>query len=701
MFNQVIAIVGGQWGDEGKGKVVDWAGSFVDVSARATGGSNAGHTIYIGNEKHVFHLIPSAITWENVDCILGNGMVIDPFVLQKEMDILQKKGYSLKNLNISGRAHIILIYHLFMDEFQENSKMDKKIGTTKTGIGPSYSDKFNRIGIRVNDLLHKDLLSDKIYLNLTEKLKLFRTFFSDDEILDRIKKVLLSNLTSKKLIDKVKGLNVLDLKLISELFTDIYFNFGLKLKPYIIDASDKIHCDLSNGKRLLIEGAQGLLLDIDHGTYPFVTSSNPSVGGLYTGLGISKIDETFSVIKAYVTRVGAGPFPTELNDEIGVYIREKASEYGSTTGRPRRCGWQDALILRFTSKINGPKIIVTRLDILSGIKTLKICNTYKYIGFKKYFNGEVYFNGKILKDFPADAEILQYCIPHDFIEVNGWTEDISNLRDYNSLPSAAKEYLKCLENYGNVNIAAIGIGPKREQMIVLEGWNLDKNKYKAIIYDLDNTLVATNDYVFSLLKTTASQIKQNIEFEIPSDDLIKQVLKKNLPFEEIFVQLFPNPISYTESEPLSKIILSKYRLLAQNIPYLSIENGPSIYNLFNKRNILQGITTNRVAMAEERLSQAGYGQFDFIIAPKKPENKKPNPQIIYDALEIITSKGIEKSKVLSVGDHTDDYLAAKSAGLDFVAILTGFTTKEDFISLGLEEKKIIYNLNQLNEIMEK
>jgi len=517
----IFAILGGQWGDEGKGKFVDWAAKYFDVSARATGGNNAGHTVYVGEEKHIFHLIPSAITWKNVDCLLGNGMVIDPLVLLKEIHTLEQRGYTVDNLYISGRAHVILLYNKVLDKYKEKSKGKKKVGTTGRGIGPTYADKCYYTGIRINDLLDKELLKRKVSLHVWEKFGSFKKLHEDDD--EMIMNSLRLSLPEDSFFDRWRerlislGDNV-DLNKLTELFIDVYYSVGKLLKKHFVDTRLMLERNVQEGKSILLEGAQGLLLDVDHGTYPFVTSSNASLGGLKTGLGLPQLDIAFSVIKAYTTRVGEGPFPTELFDGMGDYLRDKGGEFGSTTGRPRRCGWHDTVLTRHTSLINGPKIVISKLDVLTGLKKLKICNSYKYLGPKKVFNGEIYFSGKILKDFPADGFLLEHCVPHEWVEMPGWDEDITRVKEYNDLPVAAQNYLSKIEELGNVEISLVSIGPEREQMIVMPGrWNLEvkQEKFavenevvvepafvaeepeeavevKAIIYDMDNTLVDTD-----------------------------------------------------------------------------------------------------------------------------------------------------------------------------------------------------------------
>jgi adenylosuccinate synthase len=568
-----FAILGGQWGDEGKGKFVDWAAKYFDISARATGGNNAGHTVYIGEEKHIFHLIPSAITWKNVDCLLGNGMVIDPLILLKEIDTLEKRGYTVDNLYLSGRAHVIFLHHKMLDHYKERKRGKKKLGTTGRGISPTYADKCYYSGIRINDLFDKKVLSEKISTHIWDKFGSFKKLHEDDN--ETIIEILLRTIPEDKFFDKYREKvlaldNKVDFKTLTEVFTEMYLSVGKRIKSRVIDTTQRLELASMDNQNILLEGAQGLILDVDHGNYPHTTSSNSSYGGLITGLGIHKIDEVYSILKAYISRVGGGPFPTELFDETGDYLRDAGKEFGSTTGRPRRCGWHDAVLTRHVALINGKKVIISKLDILSGLKKLKICNSYKYTGTKRVFNGEVYFPGKIIKDFPADSPLFEYCSPHEWIEMDGWDEDITGCKTFEELPLAAQNYLKKIEEIGNVEISLVGIGPEREQTIVMPGrWNLEvkqesvvsfveeprerveaTSKIKAVIYDMDNTLVDTDGFVINHLRRTAQLVGQEITFRIPIDEEIRRVQKMNLPFEEIFVKLFPDPENHFHEESL-------------------------------------------------------------------------------------------------------------------------------------------------------
>ncbi|MFH1063825.1 MAG: adenylosuccinate synthase [Candidatus Woesearchaeota archaeon] len=734
---QVVAILGGQWGDEGKGKVVDYAAGCFDVSARATGGNNAGHTIYIAGEKHIFHLLPSSITWQDVDCLLGNGMVIDPLVLLKEMKALEAKGFGYDNLFISGNAHVIILYHNMHDGYQEKSKSQgKKIGTTKRGIGPTYADKMHRTGIRVNDLLHKETLSEKMLYSLQEKFGMFMHVYGADvkDILDDIMKAMpedeMFEEHRKRLGVAVKSQ---ELKQIADALTEMYFALGKILRPHVTDVGSMLHGALKSGRKVLIEGAQGLLLDIDHGTYPFVTSSNPSAGGAKTGLGISRVDEVYSIIKAYTTRVGSGPFPTEMLDAQGEYVREKGKEYGATTGRPRRCGWHDAVLTRHAAKVNGPKIIITKLDILTGLDKVKICNSYRYTGPRRIFNGEVYFTGKILREFPTDSSVLEHCTPEEWIDMPGWTEDITKAKNLSELPLNCKKYLQMIEDLGGVQIGLISVGPERHETIEVPGvWLMCKEsgqsvtsattstvipitidkppvpdfksagsnvKYKGIIYDMDNTLVDSNKFVRLLMKRTIGRLSKFTEVKVPSEEEMMRIQAKNLPFEKTFEELFPDPEEYMGEEPFWKFVIDKYREDAYKFDMLSTPDGVAAFNEHRQKGMEQVIVTNRVNMAPLRLEQAGYPEIDNIFSPESKEAMKPNPEAFRPALEYLGSKGILKNQILSVGDHPDDYRASKAAGLDFVAVLTGITPRAEFERLGLDKDKIVKDLGELDKVL--
>ncbi|MCX7988815.1 MAG: adenylosuccinate synthase [Thermodesulfovibrio sp.] len=419
-----VVIIGAQWGDEGKGKIVDFLTEKCDYVVRFQGGCNAGHTVVVGNEKYILHLIPSGILHKGKKCIIGNGVVLDPLGLLKEIETLMSKGIDIdENLYIAKHCHLIMPYHIAIEEQAEKKK---KIGTTKKGIGPCYTDKIARNGVRMVDLLYPEVLRSKITANL--------------EIIN----FLLKNLY---------GANPLDEQ---QIFTQ-YIDYAEKLKKYIIDADVLINKAIESGKNILFEGAQGTLLDIDHGTYPYVTSSNTIAGGVCTGTGVSpkKIDKIIGIVKAYTTRVGEGPFPTEIKDSLGEDIRKKGGEYGATTGRPRRCGWLDLVGLKHAVRVNGfTGIAITKLDILDGIEKIKVCVGYKY-------------RNTILEDFPKELEILQNCTPI-YEELPGWKETTAGIKDYENLPKNSQKYLQFIEDSLKVKIQIISTGQKRDEIIIKE-----------------------------------------------------------------------------------------------------------------------------------------------------------------------------------------------------------------------------------------
>lgn len=426
-LGQIVTVLGSQWGDEGKGKLIDIISEEYEVIARAAGGANAGHTIYINDsenpgkkKKFVFHLIPSGIFNENTICVIGNGVSLHLPTLMEEIALLNENGITThERILISDRSHLLFEYHKIIDELQEEMKGKKKVGTTKRGIGPCYTDKVRRNGIRAYDLLNFEKFKEKYHDNITMLKKMYGNFKYDEA----------SELT--------------ELEAILE-----------KIKPAIIDSAYFLNKEYSSGKKILIEGANGALLDIDHGTYPYVTSSNSTIGGIITGTGIgaTKLDNVIGIMKAYTTRVGAGPFPTELENALGEQIREKGGEFGATTGRPRRCGWYDAVVGRYSVMINGlTEINLTKLDVLSGIETLKIATQYKY-------------NGEYIKSFPAGLDILEE-IEIEYIDMPGWKEDISSVSDYNELPENAKKYIEKIEELIDCKITSIGVGVNREDMI--------------------------------------------------------------------------------------------------------------------------------------------------------------------------------------------------------------------------------------------
>lgn len=420
-----LALVGAQWGDEGKGKITDFLAERAEIVVRSQGGNNAGHTVEVGNEQYKLHLIPSGILYPEKICIIGNGVVIDPKALLEEIEYLHQKGITTDNLFISDRAHIILPYHKIIDALMEESKKEEEqIGTTKKGIGPAYMDKTERIGIRICDLMDENIFRKKLKRNLELK----------NEILE-------------KLYNKEK----LELE---EIYKD-YLDYGNKLRKYVRDTTVIVYDYINRGHKVLFEGAQGTLLDIDLGTYPFVTSSHPTSGGITvgTGIGPTAINKVMGVVKAYTTRVGKGPFPTEIEGEIGQWIREKGHEFGTTTGRARRCGWFDAVVLKYAVRVNGLNgLAITKLDTLAGLDKVKICTGYE-------------LDGKVIKDFPASLETLERCKPI-YEEIDGWGEEVKDARTYEELPRNAKKYLHRIVNLCGVEMSIISLGPKRTETII-------------------------------------------------------------------------------------------------------------------------------------------------------------------------------------------------------------------------------------------
>jgi adenylosuccinate synthase len=419
----VIVIVGGQWGDEGKGKIIDLLAEKANVVARFSGGDNAGHTVINPYGEFRLHLVPSGIFNPQVTCIIGNGVAINPAVLLKEIDDLRNHGVDTSCLFISDRAHLIMPYHTLLDALEEERRSKGAIGTTRRGIGPAFADKVARFGIRAGDLLDKD------------------TFWSRLSAALEFKNIILT---------KVYQVSPLSLK---EIY-DQYCHYGEQLAPFIRETSYMIREAAIKGEFVLLEGAQGALLDPDFGTYPYVTSSSPLAGAgcIGAGLGPRQIDRVVGVFKAYSTRVGAGPMPTELKDEIGDLIREKAREYGATTGRPRRCGWFDAVAGRFSVQTNGiSDIALTHLDVYDGFPSIKICTAYK-------------FKGEVLTSFPSDIAILEKCQPI-YEELDGWQELISGIRNFKKLPAGARNYMSRLEDLLSCPISLVSVGPDRRQII--------------------------------------------------------------------------------------------------------------------------------------------------------------------------------------------------------------------------------------------
>ncbi|MBU1919656.1 adenylosuccinate synthase, partial [bacterium] len=402
----VTLVLGAQWGDEGKGKIVDFLGEGADVVARFQGGANAGHTIIRNGEKFVLHLLPAGILRPNTVCVIGAGVVVDPVALMDEIRQVEAAGISLKDrLFVSHQAHLIMPYHKLLDQISEARSDRRKIGTTGRGIGPAYVDKFSRVGIRIVDLLDREFLREKIRANVEDKNRVLSRIYEAEE------------------------LNV-------DAIVEEYIAFDKQIDPYVKDVSVLLEEAIRGGRKIILEGAQGSLLDIDMGTYPFVTSSNPTAGGACTSLGIGprKIDNVIGIIKAYTTRVGEGPFPTEILENDGSDLREKGGEYGATTGRPRRCGWFDGVAARFSTRINGiDSWAVTKLDVLSGMKQLKICIAYED-------------DERLYRHFPSDARILSGIRPV-YQEFPGWEESLQGIRQWPDLPPAAREYLEFIEDF--------------------------------------------------------------------------------------------------------------------------------------------------------------------------------------------------------------------------------------------------------------
>lgn len=423
----VSVIVGSQWGDEGKGKITDLLSKDTDMVVRYQGGNNAGHTVVIGDKTFKLHLIPSGIFYPEVTCVIGNGVVVDPAVLIEEMEKLRVQGVDPSNLKVSSRAHVIFPYHRLIDQAQEKKREAGRIGTTSRGIGPCYVDKTNRRGIRIGDLYNQDSLKEKLLWNIKEKsfqLENFYNYIADinfDEILDE------------------------------------YLGYARIIKKYVVDDSGSLVMSAArSGKKVLLEGAQGTMLDVDHGTYPFVTSSNPVSGGACIGAGIGPtfIDSVLGVIKAYLTRVGSGPFVTEITSEIGDFLREKGGEYGATTGRPRRCGWFDAVVARYSMQVNGfTGLALTKLDVLDELPSIKVCAEYKY-------------GSSTLSSFPADLKVLEQCQPV-YEELPGWKQDTTKIESFTDLPENAKKYIRRISELSGAPVEMVSIGAERGQIIKL------------------------------------------------------------------------------------------------------------------------------------------------------------------------------------------------------------------------------------------
>lgn len=421
----VSVVVGSQWGDEGKGKIVDLLSSSADIVARYQGGANAGHTIVIDDKKYILHLIPSGILNNGVICVIGNGVVIDPVALMTEIEMLKNHGIDVKDrLLISHKAHLIMPYHKMLDQAREALTSSPTIGTTGRGIGPAYIDKARRAGIRIVDLLDRKSFEEKLRKNIIEQ---------------------------NDILNKIYGFTELN----EEEIVETYIKFDNLIDEYITDTSYFLNSAIKADKNIIVEGAQGALLDVDHGTYPFVTSSNPTSGGACTGLGIppTSISKIIGITKAYCTRVGNGPFPTELNDDTGEQLRAIGAEFGATTGRPRRCGWLDLFALRYSVQINGiSSIAMTKVDVLNEFETIKVCTGYKV-------------NGKSLRSFPVDIPTLEQ-IELEYVEFDGWKQDLSGITNYDDLPHQAKEYMSFIESYTDAKVEFISTSPDRKDTIV-------------------------------------------------------------------------------------------------------------------------------------------------------------------------------------------------------------------------------------------
>ncbi|TJY41727.1 adenylosuccinate synthase [Cohnella pontilimi] len=416
-----VVVVGTQWGDEGKGKITDFLAEKADVVARYQGGNNAGHTILIQGKKYKLTMIPSGIFNENKLCVIGNGMVINPAALVEEIQYIHDNGFSTDNLKISDRAHVIMPYHLVLDALEEDRKADNKIGTTRKGIGPAYMDKAARNGIRIADLMVAEEFTEKARRLIAEK---------------------------NQMIAQMYGGEPLD----AESIIGEYLSLAEKLRPYVTDTSVVLNDAIDEGKKVLFEGAQGVMLDIDQGTYPYVTSSNPSAGGVCIGAGVgpSKIEQVIGVAKAYTTRVGDGPFPTELHGDLATWIRDRGHEYGTVTGRPRRVGWFDSVVVRHARRVSGiTGLSLNSLDVLTGLETVKICTAYRY-------------RGELMQHYPANLKILAEC-EAVYEELPGWSEDISGVKKLEDLPANTRRYVERVCELTGIPIAIFSVGRNREQ----------------------------------------------------------------------------------------------------------------------------------------------------------------------------------------------------------------------------------------------
>ncbi|MBO0803105.1 MAG: adenylosuccinate synthase [Nocardiopsaceae bacterium] len=420
-----IVLIGAQWGDEGKGKATDLLGDRVHYVVRYQGGNNAGHTVVVGDETYALHVLPSGVISPNVTPVIGNGVVVDPKILFEEIDGLTERGVNCDNLLVSANAHLIMPYHRALDKVSERFLGKAKIGTTGRGIGPAYGDKVARVGIRVQDLFDPGILEQKLDLTLRDK---------------------------NQLLTKVYNRRGIDARRVAE----EYVGYGERLRPYVADVSLVLSRALDDGKNVLLEGAQGSLLDVDHGTYPFVTSSSPTAGGASVGAGIAptRIGKVIGIVKAYTTRVGSGPFPTELAGEQGEWLRKSGGEYGVTTGRPRRTGWFDAVIARYSARVNGvTDFFVTKLDVLSGLERVPVCVAYDVDGTR---HDEIPMTQT---DFHHAKPVYEY--------TDGWQEDISQASSFTDLPKNAQRYVRTIEELAGAPVSAIGVGPRRDQTLQL------------------------------------------------------------------------------------------------------------------------------------------------------------------------------------------------------------------------------------------
>ena len=419
-----IVIIGAQWGDEGKGKIIDYLAGRADVVVRAQGGNNAGHTVIVEDKKYAFHLLPSGVLYSDKLNIIGNGVVFDPEGFLKEIRILEEQGIDTSSVKIDERVHVIFPYHKKIDALQEEARGEDQIGTTKKGIGPCYMDKIERSGIRLGEMLDQEEFKKRLFPQVDRK---------------------------NQIIEKIYGSEGFN----AEEIYETYNKYSDELRKYVTDTTILVHDALCAKKKVLFEGAQGTLLDIDLGTYPYVTSSHPTSGGFCIGAGVGPrmLEEVIGVVKAYTTRVGRGPFPTEEDNETGDLIRKKGNEFGTTTGRPRRCGWFDGVMVRYTSRINGlTSISLMLLDVLSGFNKIKMCIGYEY-------------NGEVIQNFPSSLKVLSQCKPI-YKEIEGWTEDITQVSSYDELPENTKKYIEAIEEYVGLPVSIVSVGPKRSQTII-------------------------------------------------------------------------------------------------------------------------------------------------------------------------------------------------------------------------------------------